>query len=231
MTGYLAYSKTVDHSLLHPATTTHDFESGIDLAIRYDVASVCLMPHYVRRCAERLQGTTIRTSTVIGFPHGGHVAAVKRYEARQAIQDGCEELDLVVNVSRVLSEDWQAVRDDVAGVIQEAHAARAKVKLIFENCYLRETHKQRLCELSTELQVDWVKTSTGFGTSGATVEDITLMRRLVPATIGVKASGGIRDFATMRAMLDAGANRIGTSRTSELLDACRSELGLEKLEA
>ncbi len=145
MTGYLAYSKTVDHSLLHPATTTHEFESGIDLAIRYDVASVCLMPHYVRRCAERLKGTTIRTSTVIGFPHGGHVAAVKRYEARQAILDGCEELDLVVNVSRVLSEDWQAVRDDVAGVIQEAHAAGAKVKLIFENCYLRETHKLRLC--------------------------------------------------------------------------------------
>lgn len=229
MTGYLAYSKTVDHSLLHPATTTHEFESGIDLAIRYDVASVCLMPHYVRRCAERLKGTTIRTSTVIGFPHGGHVAAVKRYEARQAILDGCEELDLVVNVSRVLSEDWQAVRDDVAGVIEEAHAAGAKVKLIFENCYLRETHKLRLCELSTELQVDWVKTSTGFGTSGATVEDVALMRRQVPATIGVKASGGIRDFVTMRAMLEAGANRIGTSRTSELLDACRSELGLEKL--
>lgn len=229
MTGYLAYSKTVDHSLLHPATTTHEFESGIDLAIRYDVASVCLMPHYVRRCAERLKGTTIRTSTVIGFPHGGHVAAVKRYEARQAILDGCEELDLVVNVSRVLSEDWHTVRDDVAGVIEEAHAAGAKVKLIFENCYLRETHKLRLCELSTELQVDWVKTSTGFGTSGATVEDVALMRRQVPATIGVKASGGIRDFATMRAMLEAGANRIGTSRTSELLDACRSELGLEKL--
>ena len=229
MTDYLAYSKTVDHSLLHPTTTTHEFESGIDLAIRYDVASVCLMPHYVRRCAERLKGTTIRTSTVIGFPHGGHVAAVKRYEARQAILDGCEELDLVVNVSRVLSEDWQAVRDDVAGVIQEAHTAGAKVKLIFENCYLRENHKLRLCELSTELQVDWVKTSTGFGTSGATVEDVALMRRQVPAMIGVKASGGIRDFATMRAMLEAGANRIGTSRTSELLDACRSELGLEKI--
>src|ERR1039458_4942443 len=142
---YLDIAKMIDHSLLNPTLTAADFESGCALALQYDVASVCILPYYLRRCAGLLRGSNVRASTTIGFPHGGHTTAVKTAEARQALADGGEELDMVVNISAVLSGDWDYVRRDMAAVIDATHTAGQKVKVIFENCYLNDEQKIRLC--------------------------------------------------------------------------------------
>jgi deoxyribose-phosphate aldolase len=217
-------AKTLDHSLLQPYTTETELEAGCRLAVAYDVASVCILPYYLKRCAELLAGTTVKPSTVIGFPHGGHLTAIKAAEARQAVVDGGEELDMVVNISQVRSGRWDYVRDDVAAVIDTAHAAGAKVKVIFENCYLKDEHKIRLCEICGELNADWVKTSTGYGTGGATFEDVVLMRKHSPPHVQVKAAGGVRDLSTLLKMRELGATRCGTSKTKDLLDEARHRL-------
>lgn len=227
---YSDISKMIDHSLLNPTLTSSDLEAGIALALAYDTASVCIMPYYVRRCAELLEGSTVLPSTTIGFPHGGHASAVKVAEAQQALADGCRELDMVINISKVLSGDWQYVQDDIRGVIDVAHAAGQKVKVIFENCYLQDDHKQRLCEICGELRADWVKTSTGYGTGGATLQDLKLMRRYSPEHVQVKAAGGVRDLATLLQVRQLGVSRVGASRTQEMLEECRSTLGLPRLE-
>ncbi|MDG2220287.1 MAG: deoxyribose-phosphate aldolase [Rubripirellula sp.] len=226
---YQDIAKMLDHSLLIPTMTTDDLEAGIDEAIAFDTASVCIMPYYLRRCAERLAGTTIKASTTIGFPHGGHTTAIKVAEAKQAIEDGCEELDMVVNISRVLSGDWEYVRDEIASVIDAAHQADRKVKVIFENCDLQDAHKIRLCQICGEINADWVKTSTGYGSSGATLEDLALMREHSPDHVQVKAAGGVRDMDTVLKVRDLGVSRIGTSRTSEMLNECRQRLNLEPI--
>lgn len=223
---YEQMAKMIDHSLLPPNLTTSELEAGIDLALAYDVASICIMPYYLRRCADRLQGSTVKASTTIGFPHGGHTTAIKRAEAIQALEDGCEELDFVVNISQVLSENWDYVHDDIAAVTEVTHAAKQKIKVIFENCYLQDEHKIRLCQICSDLNVDWVKTSTGFGTGGATDADLQLMRKHAAPHVQVKAAGGVRDFATLKKVRELGVSRCGASRTKEILDACRQELGL-----
>ena len=222
-------AKMLDHSLLKPTMTVDDLESGCRLAVEYDVASVCLMPYYVKRCAEILKGTTVQTSTTIGFPHGGHTTAVKQAEAKQALDDGCEELDMVVNISQVLSGNWDYVTADIAAVIEPAHAAGQKVKVIFENCYLEDAHKIRLCEICTELGADWVKTSTGYGTSGATIPDLKLMCEHTPDSVQVKAAGGVRDFATLLEVRALGVTRIGTSSSQMLLEQCEAALAGEEI--
>ncbi|MGE0756876.1 MAG: deoxyribose-phosphate aldolase [Pirellulaceae bacterium] len=221
----------IDHSLLNPTLTVADLESGCRLALAYDVASVCIMPYYLRRCAEVLRGSTVAASTTIGFPHGGHTTAVKRAEAEQALADGCQELDMVVNISQVLSGNWDYVRQDLRAVIQVAHDAGQKVKIIFENCYLRDEHKVRLCELCSELNADWVKTSTGYGTGGATHNDLRLMRQHAAARVQVKAAGGVRDLDSLLAVRELGVTRCGASRTSEILDECRRRLDLPVITA
>src|SRR5690606_31232375 len=129
-------AKMIDHSLLNPTLSTQDLDAGIELALAYNVASVCILPYYLKTCAERLAGSTVKASTTIGFPHGGHTTAVKLAEAARALADGCQELDMVVNISKVLSDDWEYVRNEIRAVIEPAHAAAQKVKVIFENCYL-----------------------------------------------------------------------------------------------
>src|ERR1022692_686154 len=165
---YKAIAKMIDHSLLNPSLTTRELEEGCALAVRYDVASVCILPYYLARCAELLTRTTVNASTTIGFPHGGHTTAIKLAEVRQALKDGGQELDVVINISKARSGDWQYVEEDVGAVIEAAHEAGQKVKVIFENCYLSDAQKIRLCEICGELRADWVKTSTGYGTGGAT---------------------------------------------------------------
>src|SRR5436305_9361224 len=142
--SYSDISKMIDHSLLQPTLAAADLEGGCKLALAYDVASVCILPYYLRRCADALRGGTVKASTTIGFPHGGHTTSVKAAEAKQAIADGGQELDMVVNVSQVLSGDWNYVRQDIAAVVRFAHDAGTKVKVIFENCYLKDEHKIRL---------------------------------------------------------------------------------------
>lgn len=225
--SYQAIAKMIDHSLLTPTLSVDDLEAGLELAIRYDVASVCILPYYLGRCAQRLRGSGIKASTTIGFPHGGHTTAVKRAEAARAIEDGCEELDMVVNISEVLSGRWDEVRADVAAVIDVAHQAGQKVKVIFENCYLDDSHKIELCRICSELQADWVKTSTGYGTGGATLDDLRLMRKHAAAEVQVKAAGGVRDYDGLLAVRDLGVTRVGASRTATILDECRERLGME----
>ena len=226
---YLDIAKMIDHSLLNPTMSQDDLESGIRLALAYDVASVCIMPYYMKRTAELLKGSTVMPSTTIGFPHGGHTSAIKVAEAKQAIADGCRELDMVVNISKVLSGDWAYVREDIHGVIDVAHAAGQKVKVIFENCYLNNDQKKKLCEICGELNADWVKTSTGYGTGGATPEDLQLMRDHSPSHVQVKAAGGVRDMDTLLKVRAIGVTRIGSSRTKEMLDDCRTRLGMPTL--
>jgi len=228
---YEDITKMIDHSLLNPTLSAKDLEQGIALALAYDVASVCIVPYYLRRCAERLRGSTVKASTTIGFPHGGHTTAVKLAEARQALSDGGEELDMVVNISKVLSGDWSYVRDDIRAVIDTAHEASEKVKVIFENCYLNDAQKIRLCEICGELGADWVKTSTGYGTGGATLEDLQLMRKHSPPRVQVKAAGGVRDLDMLLRVREIGVTRVGASRTAPMLDECRRRLGLEAIQA
>lgn len=223
---YHQIARMIDHSLLSPATTVDELEVGIDLAVAYEVASVCIMPFYVQRTAEKLAGTGVKVSTTIGFPHGGHATSVKQAEAERALADGCEELDLVINISQALSGNWKAVARDIEAVLEPAHAAGQKVKVIFENCYLNDAQKIRLCEMCSELRADWVKTSTGFGTSGATREDVQLMRAHAADAVQVKAAGGVRDLESVLAFRRLGASRVGASRTPEILDSLRRSAGL-----
>lgn len=220
--AYRDIAKMIDHSLLNPTLTVEDLESGIQLARVYDVASVCIMPYYLKRCAEAIKGGKVKAGTTIGFPHGGHTTAMKAAEARQALADGGQELDMVVNISAVRSGDWDYVRRDIAAVIEPAHAAGQKVKVIFENAYLNDAQKIRLCEICGELNADWVKTSTGYAPSGATIEDLKLMRSHAPAHVQVKAAGGVRDLDKLLEVRALGVTRCGATRTKEMLDeACR----------
>jgi deoxyribose-phosphate aldolase len=223
---YRDLAKMIDHSLLNPSMSMDDLERGIRLALAYDVASVCIMPYRLKRCAELLRASDVKASTTIGFPHGGHTTAIKTAEARQALADGGQELDMVVNISAVLSGDWDYVRRDIAAVIEPAHDAGQKVKVIFENAYLNDAQKIRLCEICGELRADWVKTSTGYAPSGATIDDLKLMRQHAPAHVQVKAAGGIRDLDALLEVRAVGVTRCGASRTREMLDEACRRLGL-----
>jgi len=224
---YSDIAKMVDHSLLNPTLTDRDLEQGCQLALRYDVASVCIMPYGLKRCAEMLRGSTVKASTTIGFPHGGHTTAIKVAEAKQALADGGQELDTVVNISKVLSGDWGYVRADLAAVIDVTHKKGQKVKVIFENCYLNNDQKIKLCEICGVLGADWVKTSTGYGTGGATVEDLKLMRQHTPKHVQVKAAGGVRDLDKLLEVRALGVTRVGATRTAEMLDECKHRLGMK----
>jgi deoxyribose-phosphate aldolase len=223
---YNDIAKMIDHSLLQPALTDRELEKGCELAVAYGVASVCIMPYYLKRCAEILRGSTVKPGTTIGFPHGGHSTAVKVAEARQALEDGGEELDMVVNISKVVSGDWDYVRNEIKALVELTHERGKKLKVIFENCYLRDEHKIRLCEIAGELRADWVKTSTGYGPGGATIEDLKLMRKHAPAPVQVKAAGGVRDLDMLLAVRGLGVTRVGASRTAAILDECRRRLAI-----
>jgi len=219
----------IDHSLLNPTIAANELEEGCWLARDYAVASVCIVPYYAARCAAILAGSIVRTSTTIGFPHGCQSTAIKVAEARQAMADGATELDMVVNISSVLSGDWSYVRRDLQAVIDTTHQAGSKVKVIFENCYLQDAHKIKLCEICSELGADWVKTSTGYGTGGATMEDLTLMRKHAAPGVQVKAAGGIRDLDALLRVRAIGVTRSGATRTAAMLDECRRRLELSPI--
>ena len=223
---YPDIAKMIDHSLLNPTLTDRELEESCRVAIQYDVATVCIMPFALKRSVEVLAGSAVKPGTTVGFPHGGHTTSVKVAEARQALRDGAEELDMVVNVSKVLSGDWDSVRSDIRGVLEAAHASGKLLKVIFENCYLNDQQKIHLCEICGQLGADWVKTSTGYGSGGATAADVELMRRHSPAHVQVKAAGGIRDLDRLLAFRALGATRIGASRTAEILDECKRRLGV-----
>lgn len=228
---YSDIAKMIDHSLLNPSLTTQDLEDGCALALRYDTASVCIMPYALRRCADLLSGSTVRASTTIGFPHGGHTTAIKIAEARQALADGGQELDMVINISKARSADWRYVQNEIAALTDVVHSAGEKIKVIFENAYLDDAAKIRLCEICGEIGVDWVKTSTGYASTGATMADLELMRKHSPAHVQVKAAGGIRDLDALLAVRAIGVSRVGATRTQSMLEECRERLDLEPIQA
>ena len=215
----------IDHALLKPTMTSAELDEGCRFAASAGVASVCTMPFHLARCAELLEGSGVRASTVIGFPHGVNTTAVKLVEAERALVDGGTELDIVVNVSWVRSGQWDAVRTEVGQLVELVHHAGQKIKVIFENAYLEDAHKIRLCELCTELGADWVKTSTGYAPTGATEGDLRLMREHSGEAVQIKASGGIRDLDTVLRFREIGVSRCGMSGTAALLEAARARLG------
>jgi len=224
---YEDIAKMIDHSLLNPKMTDEELEDGCKIALDYNVASVCIKPYFVRRAAEILKGSTVKTGTTIGFPHGGHSTSIKVAEARETLRDGAEELDMVVNIGKVLSKDWDYVRKDIEEVVKAGHDGGAIVKVIFENCYLEDEHKIKLCEICGEVGADFVKTSTGYGEGGATIGDLKLMREHSPAHVQVKAAGGVRTLDKLLEVRAVGVTRVGASRTVDILEECKKRLGMK----
>jgi len=222
---YEAIAKRIDHSLLGPTLTEAELEAGCRLAAEYQVASVCIKPFAVPLAARLLRDTGVEVGTTIGFPHGGHSTAVKVFEARQAMDDGATELDMVINIGQAIGGHWDAVQHDILQVTRAAHDQGAIVKVIFENCFLDDEQKVRLCKICGEVNADYVKTSTGYGTGGATHEDLILMRKNAPAHVKLKAAGGVRTLDAAIAVAELGCDRVGASRTAEMLDELRKRLG------
>jgi deoxyribose-phosphate aldolase len=223
--SYQDLAKMLDHSLLQQVLTDADLEKGCLLAREYEVASVCIKPYAVARAAQVLAGSSVAVGTTVGFPHGGHLTAIKVAEARAALADGARELDMVVNIGKVLSEDWAFVAQDIQAVVEAAHEQGALVKVIFENCFLQDSHKEQLCRICGEVRADFVKTSTGYGTGGALDEDLKLMRRCSPPHVQVKAAGGVRTFERLLGVRSLGVTRVGATATQAILDECKLRLG------
>jgi deoxyribose-phosphate aldolase len=217
-------AKMIDHSLLQPVLTDAELEQGCRVAREYDVASVCIKPYAVRKAAEWLAGSTVAVGTTIGFPQGGHTTAAKVFEAEQALSDGARELDMVVNIGKVLSKDWRYVAEDIRAVVEAAHRRQGLVKVIFENCFLTDEHKEQLCRICGEVGADYVKTSTGYGDAGATDADLRLMRRCSPPHVKVKAAGGVRTFDRLLMVREIGVSRVGATASRAILDECKARL-------
>jgi deoxyribose-phosphate aldolase len=222
---YHEIAKMIDHSLLQPTLTDRELEDGCRLAREYEVASVCIKPYAVCQATAWLRGSTVAVGTTIGFPHGGHLTSIKVAESEQAIADGARELDMVVNVGKVLSKDWRYVGEDIKAVVDVGHSGRAVVKVIFENCFLKDEHKQELCRICADVGADFVKTATGYGEGGALDEDLQLMRRCSPPQVQIKAAGGIRTLDRLLAVRALGVTRVGATATKVILDECRKRLG------
>jgi deoxyribose-phosphate aldolase len=204
-------AELIDHTLLKPDATPDQVAQLCYEARTYGFASVCVNPSYVKLCADLLKGTDVKVCTVIGFPLGASSPEVKVFETETALRDGATEIDMVINIGALKGRDYTVVARDIAGVVSLAHAANALVKVIIETALLTEEEKITACLLAKEAGADYVKTSTGFSGGGATVADIALMRRVVGPDMGVKASGGVRDYADAKSLVDAGATRIGAS--------------------
>lgn len=210
-------NRYIDHTLLKPEASFAQVQKLCTEAREHDFFSVCINSYYVKKVVAILQGSQTKVCTVVGFPLGASTMETKRFEAMKAVAEGASEIDMVLNVSAVKSNEWQYVLDDMASLAQVCHQQGALLKVILETCLLSEEEKKKACELAVKAQVDFVKTSTGFSTGGATIEDVKLMRSIVGPKMGVKASGGVRDAATAQAMIDAGATRLGTSASVEII--------------
>jgi deoxyribose-phosphate aldolase len=212
------FAKTIDHSLLQPQLTEQDVVAGCELAARYHTASVCVKPYQVKLAARLLAGSDVLVSTVVGFPHGSSTIETKLYEARQALDDEAVELDVVINYGELRSGHLDYVGNEVRVLCDLAHARNAKIKIIFENAYLTDDQKIAACKLCDRAGADWVKTSTGFAPTGATIADIRLMRTNVSDRVQVKAAHGVRTLAAALEMIEAGVMRIGATATATMCD-------------
>jgi deoxyribose-phosphate aldolase len=225
-------AKMIDHSLLHPTMTDDDLKQGCETAIQYGTASVCIKPYGVSKAAKWLARTGVITGTVIGFPHGNSTTEIKVQECRQACEDGAAEIDMVVNIGKVLSKEWNYVQDEIAAINQETLSQGGILKVIFENDFLPEDEfKIRLCEICNGVRVAYVKTSTGYGfvrgadgrfsAKGATEEDLRLMRKYAAPYVKVKAAGGVRTLDDMLKVKELGVSRVGATATAAILEEAR----------
>jgi len=235
-------AKMIDHSLLQPTMTDADLEAGCALAKKYDTATVCIKPYYVKRAVELLAGSDVAVCTVIGFPHGGNTIQMKVAETRQACKDGATEIDMVVNVGKVLSEDWRYIKKEIYAILKECHKHDAVLKVIFENDFLpKDKYKIKLCKICSVLGVEFVKTSTGYGYTkqpdgsynykGATEADLRLMRKYCIFEVQVKAAGGIRTLDDLLNVKALGVTRIGATATVAILEEAKKRLGIVSDEA
>jgi deoxyribose-phosphate aldolase len=211
-------AKTIDHSILKPDFTYADVEAGAALALKFNTASYCIRPMDVAVAAKALAGSTVNVCTVIGFPHGSTTSAVKAFETADAIKNGAVEIDMVLNVSALLSGDFEFVEKDIRGVVEVAHAAGASVKVIFETAFLNDELIVKACELTERAGADYVKTSTGFASEGATLHNVKLMKATVGDRLKVKSSGGVRTLDQLIDYMDAGVTRSGCSATAQVLE-------------
>lgn len=230
-------AKMIDHSLLHPTMTQKDLEEGCAIAKKYNVASVCIKPYAIKDAVQWLSGSEVLVGTVIGFPHGNSSTAIKVAETEQACRDGAVEIDMVVNIGKVLGEDWTFVENEIAAVTKATHAHGAILKVIFENDFLPEDkYKIRLCEICSKLQADFVKTSTGYGMvkgpdgkysyQGATEADLKLMRKHSDPAVQVKAAGGVRTLEDLLKVKALGVTRVGATATIAMLEAAKQKYGI-----
>lgn len=211
-------AKTIDHSILKPDFTYADVAAGAELALKFNTASYCIRPMDVAVAAKALAGSTVNVCTVIGFPHGSSTSAVKAFETADAIKNGAVEIDMVINVSALLSGDYDFVEKDIRGVVEVAHAAGASVKVIFETAFLNDELIVKACELTERAGADYVKTSTGFASEGATLHNVQLMKATVGDRLKVKSSGGVRTLDQLIDYMDAGVTRSGCSATAQVLE-------------
>jgi deoxyribose-phosphate aldolase len=215
-------AKTIDHSLLRPELDDAAIEAGCRLAARYDVKAVCVRPVDVRRAAGLLEGTDVLVAATVGFPHGNHLTETKVHEARRALEDGARELDMVLQIAALKSGRDADVEADIRAIVEVAHAAGAIVKVIFENAYLTDDEKVRACRCAEAAGADFVKTSTGFAPSGATHDDLRLMRANTSPRIEVKAAGGVRSLDALLAVMELGVTRIGATATEAIIEEFRA---------
>jgi deoxyribose-phosphate aldolase len=215
-------AKTIDHSLLRPELDDNFVAEGCRLAARYNVASVCVRPVDVLRARGILDGTDVAVGTTIGFPHGNHLTATKVFEAQRALADGATELDMVIQIGALKAGRDDDVQADIAAVVRVGHAAGAIVKVIFENAYLTDDEKVRACHLTEAAGADFVKTSTGFAPTGATHDDLRLMRANTSPHIQVKAAGGVRTLDALLAVMALGVTRVGATATAVIIDDFRA---------
>jgi deoxyribose-phosphate aldolase len=229
-------AKMIDHSLLHPTMTDKELEEGCALARHYDVASVCIKPYYVKQAAQLLAGSDVLVCTVIGFPHGNSTIAIKVKETELACKDGATEIDMVVNVGKVLSEDWRYVKSEIFAINKMCKKHGAILKVIFENDFLpKDKHKIKLCKICSILGVAFVKTSTGYGFvkgadgkysyEGATEHDLILMRKHSAPEVQIKAAGGVRTLDGLLRVAELGCTRLGASATATIMEDAYKRFG------
>ena len=228
-------AKMIDHSLLHPTMTDEILRNECEVAKEYNVASVCIKPYAVKMASEYLKGTDVLVGTVIGFPHGSNTVEVKAFETKKAIEDGAVEIDMVVNIGKVLSEDWEYIDEEIKTLHDITKENNAILKVIFENDYLtEEKYKKKLCEICNKHKVEFVKTSTGYGFvkgedgkysyKGATESDLKLMREFSDPNIEVKAAGGVRTLEDTIKVRELGVTRIGATATKAIVGAVRGKV-------
>lgn len=213
-------AQMIDHSLLRPELTEEDIRKGCEIAKKYKVATVCCGPSAVALVKRLLDGSDVKTTTVVGFPHGYNKTETKVFEAQQAIKDGAVELDMVLNIGKLRSGDYDCVKEDIQAVVKAAHRHNVPVKVIFENFYLNDEQKKIACKLCEAAGADFIKTSTGFAGGGATLEDLKLMRESVSEKIQVKAAGGVRSLETALKVRKIGCTRFGATRTEAIMEEC-----------